>query len=108
PDADAIENLSMAIIVDQHRLGGGSHSTVGTITDIYSVLRLLYSRVGTPQIGGSNFFSFNDPNGMCPECSGLGKKMTVKLDMLLDMDKSLNEDGAITAPFFAGWEQTVY
>src|SRR5687768_18437301 len=46
PDADAIENLSMAIVVDQKRLGGGSHSTVGTITDIAPVLRLLYSRVG--------------------------------------------------------------
>ncbi len=44
PDADAIENLSMAIVVDQKHLGGGSHSTVGTITDIYSVLRLLYKR----------------------------------------------------------------
>jgi excinuclease UvrABC ATPase subunit len=39
PDADAIENLSMPIVVDQKRLGGGSHSTMGTITDIYSVLR---------------------------------------------------------------------
>src|SRR4051812_22139462 len=37
PDADAIENLSMAVIVDQKRLGGGSHSTVGTITDIYTL-----------------------------------------------------------------------
>lgn len=108
PEADAIENLSMAIIVDQHRLGGGSHSTVGTITDIYSVLRLLYSRIGTPHIGGANFFSFNDPSGMCPECSGLGKKMTVKVDALLDMDKSLSEEGAITAPFFAAWEQNGY
>ncbi len=52
PDADAIENLSMAIVVDQKRLGGGSHSTqVGTITDIYSVLRLLFSRVGQPYVG---------------------------------------------------------
>ena len=46
PDADAIENLSMAVVVDQKRLGGGSHSTVGTITDIYTVLRLLFSRAG--------------------------------------------------------------
>ena len=51
PEADAIENLSMAIVVDQKHLGGGSHSTVGTITDIYSVLRLLYSRVGQPYVG---------------------------------------------------------
>ena len=63
PDADAIENLSMAIVVDQKRLGGGSHSTMGTITDIYSVLRLLYSRVGQPFVGYSNVFSFNDPQG---------------------------------------------
>jgi excinuclease UvrABC ATPase subunit len=46
PDADAIENLNMAVIVDQRRLGGGSHSTVGTATDIYGVLRLLFSRAG--------------------------------------------------------------
>ena len=57
PDADAIENLGMAIAVDQKRLGGGSHSTVGTITDIYTVLRLLFSRVGEPFVGFSNVFS---------------------------------------------------
>src|SRR5688500_19500466 len=67
PDADAIENLSMAIVVDQKRLGGGSHSTMGTITDISPVLRLLFSRIGQPFVGYSNVFSFNDPQGMCPE-----------------------------------------
>ena len=77
PEADAIENLSMAVIVDQKRLGGGSHSTVGTITDIYTVLRLLFSRVGKPHVGYSNVFSFNDPQGMCPECNGLGRKLGV-------------------------------
>jgi excinuclease UvrABC ATPase subunit len=51
PDADAIENLAMAVIVDQKRLGGGSHSTVGTVTDIYTVLRLLFSRIGKPSAG---------------------------------------------------------
>src|SRR6476660_9159176 len=54
PDADAIENISMAVIVDQKRLGGGSHSTVGTVTDIYTALRLLYSRLGQPNAGYSN------------------------------------------------------
>ncbi len=77
PDADAIENLSMAIVVDQKRLGGGSHSTVGTITDIYTVLRLLFSRVGQPFVGQGNMFSFNDPQGLCPECNGLGRKIGV-------------------------------
>ena len=60
----------MAIVVDQKHLGGGSHSTVGTITDIYSLLRLLYSRAGRPQVGSRLVFSFNDPQGMCPECNG--------------------------------------
>src|SRR3954454_5405602 len=63
PDADAIENLSMAIVVDQKHLGGGSHSTVGTITDIYTILRRLFWRVGQPFVGSVNMFSFNDPQG---------------------------------------------
>jgi excinuclease UvrABC ATPase subunit len=107
PEADAIENLSMAVVVDQKRLGGGSHSTVGTITDIYTVLRLIFSRVGQPHVGYSNAFSFNDPQGMCPECSGLGKKLGVVSDDFLDRSKSLNE-GAVQVPFFAPWEQGMY
>src|SRR5512145_2265846 len=107
PDADSIENLGMAIVVDQKRLGGGSHSTVGTITDIYTVLRLLFSRVGKPFVGYSNVFSFNDPQGMCPECNGLGRKMSVVADTFLDMDKSLNE-GAVQVPTFAAWERDSY
>ncbi len=107
PQAEAIENLSMAIVVDQKRLGGGSTSTVGTITDIAPVLRLLYSRVGQPHVGYSNAFSFNDPQGMCPECSGLGKKMGVKAESFLDLDKSLKE-GAVQVPVFASWEIAMY
>jgi len=106
PDADAIENLSMAVIVDQKRLGGGSHSTVGTVTDIASVLRLLFSRVGKPYVGYANAFSFNDPQGMCLECNGLGRKIGADLDKFLDKSKSLN-DGAILFPEYAveswGW-----
>src|SRR6186713_820252 len=56
PEADSIENLDMAIVVDQKRLGGGSHSTVGTITDIYSILRRLYWRGGEPFVGQVNAF----------------------------------------------------
>lgn len=100
PEADAIENLSMAIVVDQKRLGGGSHSTVGTITDIYTVLRMLYARIGQPSIGNYNVFSFNDPQGMCPECNGLGQKIAVDLEAFLDKSKSLNE-GAILFPEYA-------
>ncbi|MBZ0307150.1 MAG: excinuclease ABC subunit UvrA, partial [Anaerolineae bacterium] len=100
PDADAIKNLSMAIVVDQKRLGGGAHSTVGTITDIYTILRLLFSRAGQPYVGHANVFSFNDPQGMCPECNGIGRKIGVNLDVFLDISKSLNE-GAILFPDYA-------
>ncbi len=106
PDADAIENLSMPIVVDQKRLGGGSHSTMGTITDIYPVLRRLYSHIGKPHVGHANVFSFNDPKGMCPDCNGLGRKMGVDVDLFLDKSKTLNE-GAILFPEYAvdswGW-----
>jgi excinuclease ABC A subunit len=107
PDADSIENLSMAVVVDQKRLGGGSHSTVGTVTDISPVLRLLFSRIGKPFVGYSNAFSFNDPQGMCPECNGLGRTMGIISDGFLDMSKSLNE-GAIQVPVFSSWERDSY
>jgi excinuclease UvrABC ATPase subunit len=99
PDADALENLSMAVVVDQKRLGGGSHSTVGTVTDITTILRLLFSRVGKPHIGNASMFSFNDPAGRCPECEGMGRKVGPVIDKMLDMSKSLNE-GAIVVPLF--------
>ena len=107
PDADAIENLPMAVMVDQKRLGGGSHSTVGTVTDIHGVLRLLFSRVGKPSAGGAIAYSFNDPRGACPECGGLGKKVGVASDDFLDLSKSLNE-GAVQVPFFGEWEAQAY
>ncbi|HYG40450.1 MAG TPA: excinuclease ABC subunit UvrA, partial [Cytophagales bacterium] len=107
PDADAIENLNMAVVVDQKRLGGGSHSTLGTITDISPVLRLLFSRIGKPFVGYSNVYSFNDPQGMCPECNGIGQKLGVIADDFIDMSKSLNE-GAIKLAVFASWEKDMY
>jgi len=107
PDADSIENLSMAVVVDQKHLGGGSHSTVGTVTDIAPVLRLLFSRLGQPHAGYANAFSFNDPQGMCPECSGRGRRIGVDPERLIDRSKSLRE-GAIVAPGFAGWETDIF
>lgn len=108
PDADAIENLSMAVVVDQKRLGGGSHSTVGTITDIFTVLRLLFSRAGKPYLGNYNLFSFNDPQGMCPDCNGIGRKVGLDLEKALDKSKSLNE-GAILLPDYGidNWYWTI-
>lgn len=99
PDVVSIENLSPAIIVDQKRIGGNSRSTVGTITDIQPLLRLLFSRIGLPSAGESNHYSFNDPAGMCPECKGLGRVVTINLDRFMDINKSLN-GGAILFPTF--------
>ena len=71
PDVDTLRNLSAAILVDQERMGANSRSTVGTATDAYSMLRLIFSRLGKPYVGHSGMFSFNDPQGMCKECEGL-------------------------------------
>ena len=101
PEADEIKNLSMAVIVDQKPLGGGSHSTVGTVTDIATALRLMFSRFGEPYVGYANMFSFNDPAGMCPNCDGIGQKLSLDMDAAFDMDKSINE-GAIRLPDYVG------
>lgn len=97
PEADAIDNLSMAVVVDQSRLGGNSRSTLGTITDINPLIRLLFSRHGRPYIGPAWNFSFNDPHGMCPTCEGIGRIVGLNLEKALDKEKSLNE-GAILLP----------
>ncbi|ANE48250.1 thiamine ABC transporter permease [Paenibacillus swuensis] len=99
PDTDAIENLSMAVIVDQKRLGGGSHSTMGTITDISPIVRLLFSRVGQPYIGQASMFSFNDPQGMCPECNGIGRRLGVDMSKVLDKSRSLREGAVLLADY---------
>jgi excinuclease UvrABC ATPase subunit len=124
PDVDSLENLSAAIVVDQERMGVNARSTVGTVTDAYDMLRVIYSRLGQPHIGPSSAFSFNVPagtisgeitlekgkseteareitisGGMCAECEGLGRASSVDIDALVDRNKSLNE-GAITFPGF--------
>lgn len=102
PKADSIENLSASVIVDQTRLGGNARSTVGTISDMYASLRLLYSRIGKPQTGPASYFSFNDPNGMCPKCSGIGRVMTVALEERIDPEKTWNEGMADLPAFHVG------
>jgi excinuclease ABC A subunit len=62
PEVDVLEGLTTAIIVDQERMGANSRSTVGTATDANAMLRVLFSRLGTPHIGSSNAFSFNVPS----------------------------------------------
>src|SRR6186997_1420670 len=99
PDVDVLEGLTTAIIVDQERMGANVRSTVGTATDANAMLRILFSRIGTPHVGPPQAFSFNIPSvkgagavviergagkpvkesrtftllgGMCPRCEGIG------------------------------------
>ena len=109
PDVDLIEHLPAVVLVDQRRLGGGSRSTVGTITDIAPLLRLLFSRAGQPYIGTADAFSFNMPAGMCPGCEGLGVVTDVDLAAFLDPARSL-AGGALLAPAFkvGNWHWQIY
>ncbi|MEO3770387.1 excinuclease ABC subunit UvrA [Micromonospora sp. B9E7] len=100
PDVDSLRNLSAAIVVDQERMGVNSRSTVGTATDAYAMLRILFSRLGQPSVGGAGAFSFNLPEGMCLTCEGLGRVSDLDVNELVDVERSLN-DGAITVPNFA-------
>lgn len=130
PDVDVLEGLTTAILVDQERMGANSRSTLGTVTDVNAMLRILFSRLGEPHIGSSNAFSFNVPSvsgagavtltkggetvkerrefhitgGMCPRCEGMGSVTDVDLSQVFDENKSLRE-GAITVPGYTadGW-----
>jgi excinuclease UvrABC ATPase subunit len=129
PEVDVLDGLTTAIIVDQERMGGSARSTVGTATDANAMLRVLWSRLGTPHIGSSNAFSFNVPSvravgsitvekgakraekvvfertgGMCPRCEGMGSVNDIDLTQLYDDTKSLN-GGALTIPGYSmdGW-----
>lgn len=99
PEVEAIGGLSPVVVIDQRRLGGNARSTVGTATDAWTYLRLLFSRAGTPHVGESNRFSFNHAAGMCPTCSGLGEVVVSAVDRFLDLDRSLSQ-GAILLPGF--------
>lgn len=99
PELDEISGLSPVIVIDQRRIGGNARSTVGTITDAWTYLRLVFSRLSEPHVGDSGRFSFNDPKGMCPTCSGLGEVVVSAVDRFLDLDRSL-EEGAIRLPGF--------
>ena len=108
PKAERIENLNPAIMIDQTPLGGNQRSTVGTITETYSLLRLLYSRIGQPHIGSASQFSFNHPQGMCQTCSGLGRVNQINLEKLIDREKSWNQGAVNDTRYAVGnwyWKQ---
>ncbi|WP_313544241.1 excinuclease ABC subunit UvrA [Leifsonia aquatica] len=134
PDVDVLEGLTTAIIVDQERLGANARSTVGTVTDVNAMLRILFSRLGQPHVGSPQAFSFNVASvhgdravtiergsgkeaagsftltgGMCPRCEGMGTVNEIDLAELFDETKSLAE-GAITIPGYTadGWAVRQY
>jgi excinuclease UvrABC ATPase subunit len=130
PDVDVLDGLTTAIIVDQQRMGSDPRSTVGTATDANAMLRILFSRLGTPHLGSPQAFSFNVASvhgagavtvergssrraerrafsvvgGMCPRCEGRGSVTDFDLTALYDDSKSLNE-GALLIPGYSvdGW-----
>lgn len=126
PEVDVLDGLTTAITVDQQRMGGDPRSTVGTATDANAMLRILFSRLGTPHIGPPSAYSFNTASvrasgaitvergaktkaekatfertgGMCNRCEGRGSVSDIDLTQLYDDSKSLSE-GAFTIP---GWK----
>ncbi|WP_346078229.1 MULTISPECIES: excinuclease ABC subunit UvrA [Actinomycetes] len=135
PEVDVLDGLTTAIIVDQQRMGADPRSTVGTATDAGAMLRILFSRLGTPHLGSPKAFSFNVASisgagavtveragrqvkerrsfsitgGMCPRCEGRGTVTDLDLTQLYDDGKSLNE-GALTVPGYkaGGWNYRLY
>jgi excinuclease UvrABC ATPase subunit len=135
PEVDVLDGLTTAIIVDQERMGANPRSTVGTATDANAMLRILFSRLGRPQIGPPTAFSFNVPRrtatgsmtaekgegerlvvrnavyhgGMCPRCEGMGSVTDFDLTALYDDSLSLNE-GALTIPGYSmdGWYGRIF
>lgn len=88
-----IKGLSPCIVIDQSSFPNTPRSTVGTYTDIYTYLRLLFSRAGDGIYSAADF-SFNNSFGVCPVCNGLGEALIPDLHKLIRSDLSLNE-GAI-------------
>ena len=108
PAVERIDNLTASVVVDQSPLGGNARSTVGTISGLYSSLRLLFSRIGSPYVGTASCFSFNDPNGMCRTCSGLGTITRLDVESMIDRDKSWNQGCVKDSLFRPGswyWKQ---
>lgn len=91
PNVESIEGLSPCLVIDQMPLAKNPRSTVGTVTELYSYIRMLFSRMGNPILSAGEF-SFNTPLGACECCKGLGNEFVPDLELLLDYDKSLNED----------------
>lgn len=104
PEVDEIKGVSASIVISQDRVRGNPRSTVGTLTEAYTYLRLLYSRVGLPSMD-SSYYSFNHPYGACKKCKGLGRAVEVNVDKIIDKSKSLNEGALVPSDWYVGGRQ---
>lgn len=100
PAAERMENLSPALAVDQKNIISNPRSVVGSISELYDFLRLLFARLGRPaHLNESqqeelrrSMFSFNSPHGACPTCSGLGVQDAIDPELLIsDPEKTLRQ-----------------
>lgn len=109
PAVESIRNLTPCVVVDQRPIGANARSTVGTASDAAPLIRLLFSRVGKPSVGGSMAYSFNHSHSMCPDCTGLVEKVEPDEAKMFDMDKTINK-GAIRFRQFSGgsWQEFYY
>ncbi|MBD7907790.1 ATP-binding cassette domain-containing protein [Sporosarcina gallistercoris] len=105
PHADLMQHLSPVVVVEQKPVGGNSRSTVGTYMDIHPLIRLLFSRIGSPPIGSATDFSSQSSFGKCPECNGYGEVIAPDVDKLIDVNKSLREYAVQFKPLSpSGWQ----
>lgn len=104
PNVEEIKGVSAAIVISQDRVRGNPRSTVGTLTEAYTYLRMLYSRVGLPSMD-SSYYSFNHPYGACKKCKGLGRAVEVNADKVIDKSKSLNEGAIMPGDYYVGGRQ---
>ncbi|MBV8763060.1 MAG: excinuclease ABC subunit UvrA [Deltaproteobacteria bacterium] len=107
PEVDDIEGLPPAVALQQQRGATSTRSSVGTVTTLSNLLRMLYSRAGDYPRGLSilyaDEFSPNTPQGACPSCSGLGRVYTVtEASMVPDPSKTIRDRAVAAWPLAWG------
>lgn len=101
PDMDRIEGLAPTIAIDQKSVHRSVRSTVGTLSEIYDYLRVLFAQFGTRTHGEeagvltARNFSFNHPQGACPVCGGLGEQLVIDPDLAVTSGRLTLEEGAL-------------
>ncbi len=106
PDADAVEGLSPVIAIGQQTSGRHARSTVGTMSDIYDLLRLLYARTGKTDRNialSRALFSFNSDVGKCQQCKGIGKEEEIDLNRLISSPEKSIRQGALAPTLPTGY-----